>query len=222
MRRISARVSNITPLACLLCAVLQVLRGADRRRVRPVRGGITDGIRGRPKMKLGYVLARERGATDRLLARLAEACLARGLRLAGVVQTNTACSDSHLCDMDVQVLPDGPVFRISQSLGKEARGCRLDPAALEAAVGEVTKTLSPPPDLLIVNKFGKHEAEGRGFRDVIGQCMSDGVPVLAGVNGLNLDAFHDFTGGLADPLEGDAASLVAWVKQTVAAPTRAA
>jgi hypothetical protein len=173
-------------------------------------------------MKLGYVITTERGATDRILSEVATRCIADGVRLAGIVQTNTESAKSHLCDMDVQVLPDGPVFRISQSLGKEARGCRLDPAALEAAVGEVTKSLPTSPDLLIVNKFGKHEADGRGFRDVIGQCLLDGVPVLAGVNGLNLEAFHDYTEGFAEPLEGDVASLVAWVKQTVAAQTRAA
>ena len=173
-------------------------------------------------MKLGYVLARERGATDRLLARLAETCLARGLRLAGVVQTNTACSDSHLCDMDVQVLPDGPVFRISQSLGKEARGCRLDPAALEAAVGEVTKTLSPPPDLLIVNKFGKHEAEGRGFRDIIGQCLIDGIPVIAGTNSLNLPAFQNFTDGLAEAVPPQDDALLAWAEAAISEKNRAA
>ena len=173
-------------------------------------------------MKLGYVLARERGATDRLLARLAEACLARGLRLAGVVQTNTACSDSHLCDMDVQVLPDGPVFRISQSLGKEARGCRLDPAALEAAVGEVTKTLSPSPDLLIVNKFGKHEAEGRGFRDIIGQCLIDGIPVIAGTNSLNLPAFQNFTDGLAEAVPPQDDALLAWAEAAISEKNRAA
>jgi nucleoside-triphosphatase THEP1 len=173
-------------------------------------------------MKLGYVLAKERGETDRLLARLAERCLARGLRLAGVVQTNTACSDSYLCDMDVKVLPEGPVFRISQSLGPEARGCRLDPEALEAAVGAVSKTLSPRPDLLIVNKFGKHEADGRGFRDIIAQCLIDGVPVIAGTNSLNLPAFQSFTDDLAEAVTPQDDALLAWVEAVIAEKNRAA
>ncbi|MRU15606.1 DUF2478 domain-containing protein [Roseovarius sp. A21] len=173
-------------------------------------------------MKLGYVLAKERGATDRLLARLADRCLARGLRLAGVVQTNTACSDSYLCDMDVKVLPDGPVYRISQSLGREARGCRLDPAALEAAVGEVSKTLSSRPDLLIVNKFGKHEADGRGFRDIIAQCLIDGVPVIAGTNSLNLPAFQSFTDNLAEAVPPQDDALLAWAEAAIAEKNRAA
>jgi len=173
-------------------------------------------------MKLGYVITAERGATDRLLAGLAQECIARGHDVAGVAQTNTECADQRLCDMDVQVLPDGPVLRISQSLGKEARGCRLDPAALETAVAEVAKSLDRRPDILIVNKFGKHEALGRGFRDIIGRCLLDGVPVVAGVNALNLDAFNAFTEGMAEPLEADLARLSDWIDRAVAAKSRAA
>ena len=190
--------------------------------VRIWREAIFRGVGKSRKMKLGYVLAKERGATDRLLAGLAASCLARGLRLAGVVQTNTACSDSYLCDMDVKVLPRGPGFRISQSLGREARGCRLDPAALEAAVGEVSKTLSPRPDLLIVNKFGKHEADGRGFRDIIAQCLIDGVPVIAGTNSLNLPAFQTFSDGLAEAVAPQDEALLAWAEAAIADKDRAA
>ncbi|MGG7644266.1 DUF2478 domain-containing protein [Rhodovulum sp. YNF3179] len=173
-------------------------------------------------MHLGYVMTTERGATDRLLSAFAAACIARGVRVCGVVQTNTDCTDSRHCDMDVQVLPDGPVFRISQSLGKEARGCRLDPAALEEAVATVTRGLDPKPDLLIVNKFGKHEADGRGFRDVIGQCLTEGVPVLAGVNALNLDAFETFTGGVGEAVPASLDGCAAWLEAALADGSRAA
>ncbi len=36
--------------------------------------------------------------------------------------------------MDVHILPDGPVLRISEDRGPHARGCRLDAGVLEAAV----------------------------------------------------------------------------------------
>ena len=173
-------------------------------------------------MKLGYVITAERGATDRLLSEVAARCIAEGVRVAGIVQTNTESAKSHLCDMDVQVLPDGPVFRISQSLGKEARGCRLDPAALEAAVGEVTKTLSPPPDLLIVNKFGKQEAAGHGMRAVIAAALGMGIPVVVGLNGMNRAAFEDFTGGLAEEIAPTPEALLAWAADLPRSAGRAA
>jgi nucleoside-triphosphatase THEP1 len=161
-------------------------------------------------MALAYVKTEARGETDRLLTALAARLMDRGARLGGVVQSNVACSDSDLCDMDVQVLPDGPSIRISQSLGRGARGCRLDPEALERAVGLVSRTLADGPDLLIVNKFGKHEADGRGFRPLIGEAMLAGIPVLTGVNATNEAAFLDFAERLAQQLPADLSRLVSW------------
>lgn len=161
-------------------------------------------------MHLAYVMTEKRGMTDQLLSAFAGRLLGRGARLAGVAQTNTECVDSHLCDMDLQVLPDGPIIRISQSLGSGARGCRLDPAALEQAVALVTASLDNGPQMLIVNKFGKHEAEGRGFRPVIGDALMRGIPVLAGVNGANHDAFLEFSEGMGQRLQADPSDLERW------------
>jgi hypothetical protein len=128
------------------------------------------------------------------------------------VQINTECEADRPCDMDVQVLPDGPVIRISQTLGPGARGCRLDPAALEQAVAESEARLNAGCDLVIVNKFGKHEAEGRGFRGLIAEALGLGVPVLVGVNHLNAPRFQTFCEGFAEPVAPDETALDAWVK----------
>lgn len=161
-------------------------------------------------MHLAYTMAPGRGDTDLLLAGLADAMTARGLQLCGTVQTNGNGATLGPCDMDLRVLPDGPVLRISQDLGAHSRGCRLDPAALETAVALVAARLEPATDLLIVNKFGKHEAEGRGFRDVIAQALELGIPVLVGLNGLNRAAFQAFAAGLATPLPPEPDALAQW------------
>ena len=172
-------------------------------------------------MMIAYTMAPGRGDTDLVLRAVAAEMAARGLRCCGTVQINTEAADAGPCDMDVRVLPDGPVLRISQHLGREARGCRLDPAALEEAVARVMSMLAAGPDLLIVNKFGKHEAEGRGFRDVIGTALALDVPVLVGVNGLNLPAFMAFAGGMAERLSPDRAALAAWCAGAASAGVRA-
>ncbi|WP_299442522.1 DUF2478 domain-containing protein [uncultured Rhodospira sp.] len=159
---------------------------------------------------LGYVLNETRGAADRLLAAVAVDLQRDGARVAGVVQHNTERTDSTVCDMDVRVLPDGPVVRISQWRGAHARGCRLDADALEAAVVAVAGRLVRRPDILILNKFGKHEAEGHGFRHLIGEALCLGIPVLLGVNGLNLDAFLSFAGGIETRLPADRHALRTW------------
>lgn len=160
-------------------------------------------------MKLGYVSIQGRGETDRFLAEVAAALQEAGLRLAGTVQTNTERANRRKCDMDLIVLPDGPTIRISEDRGALARGCILDSEALEQTVEQVAQRLDGA-DLLIVNKFGKREGEGRGLIPVIGEAMGRGIPVLVGVNGLNLPDFLAFADGLAEGLPADVAQVADW------------
>lgn len=161
-------------------------------------------------MRMGYVMSPGRGDTDLLLARVAETLMADGLRLCGTVQFNTECEGEGPCDMDVRVLPDGPVIRISQSLGVGARGCRLDPGALETAIA-VCEAQLDRADVLVVNKFGKQEALGRGFRGLIAEAMGRGTPVLVGLNALNLSAFEAFVGGEAEAVPATEDAVLAWM-----------
>ena len=167
-------------------------------------------------MRIAYTVAPGRGDTDLLLARIADDLAQQGIRTVGTVQINTACGEDGPCDMDVRVLPEGPVIRISQSLGAGSRGCRLDPGALETAIGLCEARLEAA-DLLIVNKFGKQEASGRGFRGLIGEALAQDKPVLVGLNRLNHDAFHAFTGGEAVPVDPDLEALRAWLRDAVGA-----
>lgn len=161
-------------------------------------------------MKLAYIMSQARGETDPRLAAIARQLMQRGVRLCGTVQVNTERGDGRHCDMDLMLLPDGPALRISQDRGRWARGCRLDAGSLEMAVGQVGGTLHKGADLMIINKFGKHEAEGRGFRAVIGAALDIGVPVLVGLNPLNREAFDKFSGGLATELDAELSSILQW------------
>lgn len=163
-------------------------------------------------MRIACTIAPGRGDTDLLLQGLARSLVAEGLNVCGTVQINGKVPCDGPCDMDVQCLPDGPIIRISQSLGKHARGCRLNPDALEQAVGWVEARISGDIDLLVVNKFGKHEADGRGFRNAIAQALEADIPVVVGLNSMNKTAFHDFTGGAADEVAPDPATLLAWAR----------
>jgi len=153
-----------------------------------------------------------RGGTDLLLAAVATELAASGFSVCGTVQINSDREDCTGCDMDVRVLPHGPTIRISQSLGKESKGCRLDPSALELAVGHTKESLANGADVLIINKFGKHEAQGRGFREVIAEALSQDIPVIVGLNQLNEQAFKDFTSEVAVSLPPNIESAMSWVK----------
>ena len=165
-------------------------------------------------MKIAYTIAPGRGDTDQLLWSLAERLVATDVVTCGTVQINTECGAKGPCDMDVRVLPDGPLIRISQSLGPDARGCRLDPGALETATGLSERRLEGA-DIVIVNKFGKQEAQGRGFRTLIAEALAADTPVLVGLNRLNLDAFREFTGDIATQLPPRIDALLAWAEDAL-------
>lgn len=86
-------------------------------------------------MILACTMAPGRGDTDLVLAELAANLAARGLRCCGTVQINTERADAGPCDMDVRVLPDGPVLRISQDLGPHARAVVSTPPCLRRLWG---------------------------------------------------------------------------------------
>lgn len=161
-------------------------------------------------MKIAYTLASGRGETNIIVADLVRELQTRGVKLCGTVQIDIDRNMNEKCDMDVTVLPGGPTIRISQSLGQASRGCRLDPEALEQAVALTEKALDDGADLLIVNKFGKHEADGRGFRNTIARALELGVPVLVGANKLNVDALVEFCGGIAEPIPAEPDRLLQW------------
>lgn len=116
--------------------------------------------------------------------------------------------------MDLIILPDGPVVRISEDRGDLARGCMLDSGALEQTVVAVQQRLEGAR-MLVVNKFGKREAEGRGLVPVIAEALELGLPVLIGVNGLNLAAFLAFAGEEVSPLPADAVIVADWCKAAI-------
>lgn len=171
---------------------------------------------------LAYVMAQGRGANDRLLTAVGRRLEAEGAPVTGVVQSNIEFDPARKCHMDLHVLggdEDAPTHRISQSLGAGARGCRLDQHGLEMAAGMILAALETGvPRLMIVNKFGKGEIEGGGFRPVIATALEAGVPVLCGVNPLNLPAFKAFADGMAEALPADADAVLDWCRGRIAAP----
>ena len=160
-------------------------------------------------MRIAYVSLQGRGRTDQLIAEVADRLTASGLRLAGTVQSNHERPDRKKCDMDLRVLPDGPVVRISEDRGELARGCILDSGALEQTEHEVERRLDGA-DILIVNKFGKREAEGKGLAPVIAEALHRGLPVLVGVNGLNLAALLAFAEEDIQGLPTNAEAVADW------------
>lgn len=157
------------------------------------------------------------GTADRILEALVRELSGEGLRLAGAVQVNLDRGQNCACDMDIVVIgEESRPIRISQSLGTGSTGCRLDPGALEMAAARVAAGLAGA-ELLVLPKFGKQEAIGRGFCDVIGQAVLSGLPVLLHVPHDQRQAFAAFSGALAEEVRPDA--LADWCRKQLAGAT---
>ncbi len=132
------------------------------------------------------------------LLRLWEKLVTAGVRCAGFLQRDEATGAATArCDMVLQCLSTGERLKISENRGPLARGCRLDMAGLMRALVNARVALQDRPDLFIVNKFGKSEGEGGGFRPLIADAVELGIPVLIAVPWRNIDSWRLFAGDLA-------------------------
>jgi nucleoside-triphosphatase THEP1 len=134
---------------------------------------------------------------DQALRRVVREWEAMGHRLAGVVQRDAPRAGRNHCDMTLEELSTGVAIEISQDRGPHARGCRLDTGEMARAIHLASVALLRGADLLVLNKFGKTEAEGGGFRALIGEAVERGVPVLIAVPYRNIDPWRAFAGDLA-------------------------
>lgn len=169
-------------------------------------------------MALASVTAIERGATDDLLNDIVARLSAEGVRVVGALRASQAGDVQQHCESALQLLPDGPVIRITQDLGSGSAACRMDAGALEDAAGLVaTRLAADGADLVVLNKFGLSEAEGRGFRALIAEAMGRGIPVLTGLSDVHRAAFERFAGGMATTLSPEKDAVLDWCREAVGA-----
>lgn len=152
-------------------------------------------------------------AIDELVLAVANRLQSEGVRLRGVVQENagsTLCAAMTLVD-----LATGERVPISQDLGAEAQACRLDPRGLAEVTARLDAAVDGDFDLLVLNKFGKAEADGGGLRSTFARALGAGKPVLSCVREPYLEAWSRFHGGLAADLPPRQDAVVAWCRQAI-------
>lgn len=157
---------------------------------------------------------------DDILEAVARVLQKEGMTVAGFLQRESA-GDGECCNrIDLEDIASGEHHIISQALGSGARGCRLDPQALAGVAGPLLAGLDRRPDLLILNRFGKGEAEGQGFRAVIEDACARGIPLLTAVRENYVEAWQGFAGELGAVLAPDQAGVIEWARAAVVAAER--
>ncbi|KAB2917367.1 MAG: DUF2478 domain-containing protein [Hyphomicrobiaceae bacterium] len=155
---------------------------------------------------------------NELMLKVANALRAEGVRLQGTLQENTG--SARCSTMSLIALATGERIGISQDLGPSAKGCRLDARGLSEMAATLDTTIKAEFDLLILNKFGRAEAEGNGLRSTFAYALGIGKPVLSAVRPPYLEAWSRFHGGLATDLTPHFDAVIAWCRRAVAQPQK--
>lgn len=148
---------------------------------------------------------------DAVLSGLTRILGPAGLAMAGALQTLQARPDRNACDLVLSDLGTGSNIRITEDRGPLARGCRLDPVALEEAVALSLASIAAGARLLIVNRFGKQEVDGGGFRPAIAEALAREMPCLVAVSTAHLAPWRQFTGDLARELPCELSAIRSWL-----------
>lgn len=154
---------------------------------------------------------------DLVLERVSLRLMSSGLIVEGFLQRETDNGEGCCATMHLASIADGSTTTISQQLGKMSKGCRLDPQALAELSGPLLARLDQGTDLLIINRFGKGESLGGGFRSAIARAFVLGIPVLTAVRDAYSDAWVEFTGGEFDSLALSETSIEDWALAAIAA-----
>lgn len=166
-------------------------------------------------MRLAAVGYRSGFKIDDFLARLADLLRADRVKLAGALQENARDVAGFCSAMTLVDLTTRRRFGISQDLGSQAEGCRLDARGIAEIGPLLERTLNQDAELIILNRFGKAEAEGGGLRSAFVRAMEAGIPTLTAVREPYCDAWSQFHGRFAIDLPADLDVVLAWCQESV-------
>lgn len=170
------------------------------------------------------ILAVQGGDREEIQSLLVAAALrfqAEGLRVLGVVEDIDPAG--HHKDVMMLDLVSGARNRLHQDLGPGASGCSLDPAGLAAACAGVESAIAArlaeggdlSDTVVILSKFGRQEADGRGLTGAFHAAVAAEIAVLTSVSPTVTQEWHLFAGDMARIDRADLTAIAAWWKAKV-------
>lgn len=166
-------------------------------------------------LRLAAVIYQAGFQIDDFLTRVAIRLRSDHVGLGGVLQENRGGAEGLCSAMTLVDLASQSRFLISQDLGSQAEGCRLDTRGLVDMAAFLDRTLDPNLELLILNRFGKAETEGGGLRSAFVRAIDAGIPILTSVRPPYIEAWSEFHGGFAVDLPCDLDRVLAWCGNAV-------
>ena len=145
---------------------------------------------------------------DGLLLQFAEDLRRSGHRVVGAVQHHIHGLRNP--NLDAVVLPGAQVVNLSHHPGDDTQGCHIDNERLATIGRTIEAAIDEGGDLVIVNRFGKLEASGRGLIRLIKRAVDADIPVITAVPAHRFAAWVKYSDGMSVRLPCRRAAIDEW------------
>jgi hypothetical protein len=145
---------------------------------------------------------------DGVLLDFVAALKARELRPVGLVQFGH--HNAGAAELAAMMVHSGERVDLFQEAAAYTQGRRLDLDKLAAARSALMTAIDQGADLLIVNRFGRQEQQGRGLARLIEYALAADVPVVVPVPAFRFDDWIAYIEGMCVKLPCDGAALEIW------------
>ncbi len=145
---------------------------------------------------------------DSVLLDFAAMLKAAGMRAVGLVQSGH--HNAGAPQMPATMIHSGEHVDLFQEAAAYSRGRRLDLDKLAGVRAALMAAVDEGADLLIVNRFGRQEQQGRGLARLIEHALAADVPVVVPVPAFRFDDWISYIEGMCVKLPCERASLETW------------
>lgn len=127
--------------------------------------------------------------------------LVRGLIQRHIPQNRPCDCTTILVDLDT---------RAEYQVSHTAECCQIDTSGFVGASHALRRAMADDTDLIVINTFGKLEAQGEGLAADMLAIISQGIPLITTVESPSLDLWRDFTGGRGGEIPANCGGLMRW------------
>jgi len=147
---------------------------------------------------------------DRMaLLKFVDKLKALNIRVGGVLQEALFNSEGEIVGLDAVDVSTNRRIPISRPT-KNDEECGLDVSALAGTTGIIRNAIDERFDLVVVEKFGELEQNGKGLIDEILQTIAEGIPLLIAVPEAALPLWQERSGELGSVIAFSEAAFQQW------------